>query len=423
MRTSHKGMQLNGEHPTQGGIHSSFTKDALQWKSLPLPQEKLKCGTGPFVVWLPAGKWPFDKRGGLHGSVVFPLTGVCVFPAGPFSSGLHVSVVLPLNDMFASQCFTWDEADYKVKWDSALQLCKEASDSKPDFQGLASGLATQALRQRKLDEQSQKDSIKSAFNASLSGVLHEACACQLQAVEDLEHIVHHCHAWAAERRDVDLPAPPCVKLHGLLPAPPRQVVLNHEPALAFRLGVHTVWTDGSGRHSSNPHFCRCGVSYYTDTGESVFLPLPALKQSVYRAEFHRAEFLAVVRALEECKPKRLVGDCKGVVYCLHALKAGRRHPKGRHRDVESRALAALPAGQPPGGFGRQQSTCEHVPLELSEEWKQWSTVCQAVRNFWLLVGPKLRIRPEQWPRVRLPVEPELAVVGSEGPVWFPAEPF
>eukprot|EP00971_Amphidinium_carterae_P345662 6486743-Amphidinium_carterae.2 len=75
----------------------------------------------------------------------------------------------------------------------------------------------------------------------------------------------------------------------------RQVVISHEPALASRLGVHT---DGSGRHSSNPHFRRCGVGYYTDTGESVFLPLTVLKQSV-----HRAELLVTVRALEECKPK------------------------------------------------------------------------------------------------------------------------
>eukprot|EP00971_Amphidinium_carterae_P296345 5886583-Amphidinium_carterae.1 len=65
----------------------------------------------------------------------------------------------------------------------------------------------------------------------------------------------------------------------------------------------TVWTDGSGSHSSNPHFRRCGVGYYTDTGESVWLPLPGLKKSV------------------DCKPKRLVSDCKAVVSCLHALKA------------------------------------------------------------------------------------------------------
>eukprot|EP00971_Amphidinium_carterae_P242286 4810704-Amphidinium_carterae.1 len=59
---------------------------------------------------------------------------------------------------------------------------------------------------------------------------------------------------------------------------------------------------------------------------------------------------------------------------------------------------------------------EHVPLEPSEEWKRWSTACQAVRNIWLIVGPKLRVRPEQWPRVRLPApEPEPEMVETERP--------
>eukprot|EP00971_Amphidinium_carterae_P194388 3857380-Amphidinium_carterae.2 len=157
------------------------------------------------------------------------------------------------------------------------------------------------------------------------------------------------------------------------------------PALVSRPG-YTVCTDGSGRHSSNPR--RCGVGYYTNTGESVWLPLPGLKQSVYRAEL-----LATVRALEECKPRRLVSDCKGVVSCLHALLAGRRQPKGRHRDLEGRALDAFPAGSK----GRVQysdlrgnrmadvaannGTREHVPFESSDEWKNWGHVCQAVRNF------------------------------------------
>eukprot|EP00971_Amphidinium_carterae_P117742 2332103-Amphidinium_carterae.1 len=45
-------------------------------------------------------------------------------------------------------------------------------------------------------------------------------------------------------------------------------------------------------------------------------------------------------------------------------------------------------------------------------------------RLWLSVGPKLQIRPEQWPRVRLPApEPVPEVVESEGPVVFPAEPF
>eukprot|EP00971_Amphidinium_carterae_P197595 3921757-Amphidinium_carterae.1 len=69
--------------------------------------------------------------------------------------------------------------------------------------------------------------------------------------EDLEHVGIPASALDA--------SPPCVKLHGLLPAPIRQVLLNHEPALVSRPGVHPVWTDGSGRHSSSPHFRRCGV--------------------------------------------------------------------------------------------------------------------------------------------------------------------
>eukprot|EP00971_Amphidinium_carterae_P210095 4168052-Amphidinium_carterae.1 len=58
---------------------------------------------------------------------------------------------------------------------------------------------------------------------------------------------------------------------------------------------------GSGRHSSNPHFRRCAVGYHTDTGESVWLPLPGLKQFVYRAEG-----LATLIALEECQRIQLV---------------------------------------------------------------------------------------------------------------------
>eukprot|EP00971_Amphidinium_carterae_P070181 1388670-Amphidinium_carterae.1 len=56
-----------------------------------------------------------------------------------------------------------------------------------------------------------------------------------------------------------------------------------------------------------------------DTGESVFLPLPGLKRSVYRAEF-----LAVVRALEECKPKGLLVIAKVwfTAFMLSKLDAG-----------------------------------------------------------------------------------------------------
>eukprot|EP00971_Amphidinium_carterae_P136485 2704279-Amphidinium_carterae.1 len=63
----------------------------------------------------------------------------------------------------------------------------------------------------------------------------------------------------------------------------------------------------------------------TDTGEQCWIALPGIRQSVFRAEL-----LAVVRALEECQPRRVVSDCKA------------RLPKGRHRDLEERARRALP---------------------------------------------------------------------------------
>eukprot|EP00971_Amphidinium_carterae_P026157 515809-Amphidinium_carterae.1 len=44
----------------------------------------------------------------------------------------------------------------------------------------------------------------------------------------------------------------------------------------------------------------------------------------------------------------------------------------------------------------------HAPHEPTAEYLRWEMVAKAVRNFWILVGPKLRERPEAWPRVRLP---------------------
>eukprot|EP00971_Amphidinium_carterae_P125098 2478677-Amphidinium_carterae.3 len=101
-------------------------------------------------------------------------------------------------------------------------------------------------------------------------------------------VYHYCserHCFDGHwNRDVELPAlpaddvntPPCVKLHGLLPAPRLPAIRTFEPALENRAGVITVWTDGSGRHSSDPHHRRCGVGYYTDTQERAVCPLPAI---------------------------------------------------------------------------------------------------------------------------------------------------
>eukprot|EP00971_Amphidinium_carterae_P186361 3699218-Amphidinium_carterae.1 len=60
-----------------------------------------------------------------------------------------------------------------------------------------------------------------------------------EEVEDLAHIIFCCPRWHKERRQVELPAdnttvPPCVKLHGLLPATQVPPVTHHEPELVHR---------------------------------------------------------------------------------------------------------------------------------------------------------------------------------------------
>eukprot|EP00971_Amphidinium_carterae_P018683 368486-Amphidinium_carterae.1 len=55
---------------------------------------------------------------------------------------------------------------------------------------------------------------------------------------------------------------------------------------------------------------------------------------------------AVVRALEECSPHRVVSGCKGVVVALRVVQLAHRRPKRRHRDVEERArVASMPQTQ------------------------------------------------------------------------------
>eukprot|EP00971_Amphidinium_carterae_P185358 3680461-Amphidinium_carterae.1 len=60
-----------------------------------------------------------------------------------------------------------------------------------------------------------------------------------------------------------------------------------------------------------------------------------------------AEFVAVVRALEECHPHEVVSDCKGVVKAVQALQTGRRMPKGRNRDKSLRAASVERASPKP----------------------------------------------------------------------------
>eukprot|EP00971_Amphidinium_carterae_P085148 1684554-Amphidinium_carterae.1 len=133
-----------------------------------------------------------------------------------------------------------------------------------------------------------------------------------------------------------------------------------------------------------------------------------------------------IRALEECKPKNLVSDCKGVVFCLHALRAGRRQPKGRQRDVESRALRVPPAGVQIGWMKVHQSDRDADDGRVERIDLQGNSLADVAANkscAWLLVGPKLRNRSEQWPKVRLlALVPEPQIGETAGSAVLPAAP-
>eukprot|EP00971_Amphidinium_carterae_P350208 6491434-Amphidinium_carterae.2 len=92
--------------------------------------------------------------------------------------------------------------------------------------------------------------------------------CCGEAVEDLEHIIHHCPHRSKKPLQSGLPTTPSLRLCKLL--------------------LVCACMVSCRRH---PHFHRCGVGFVTDTGKRVWLRLA--QQSVFRAEL-----LAVVRAFD-----------------------------------------------------------------------------------------------------------------------------
>eukprot|EP00971_Amphidinium_carterae_P027766 547481-Amphidinium_carterae.1 len=117
---------------------------------------------------------------------------------------------------------------------------------------------------------------------------------------------------------------------------------------------------------------------------------------------------------------------------LATIEHGRRTPKGRHRDLELRALQVRLPGQKIRWMkahlkqsdvdsGRitvddcqghhqadllaNQGTAQHGRLEPDSVWLTWQDFAMKVYNFWRLVGPQLCDRPKEQPRVKLPTEP------------------
>eukprot|EP00971_Amphidinium_carterae_P163633 3244444-Amphidinium_carterae.4 len=80
-------------------------------------------------------------------------------------------------------------------------------------------------------------------------------------------------------------------------------------------------------------------------------------------------------------------------------------------------LPSFPIPSCTGPVVANLSAAEHEPHEPSADWFHWELVANAVRNFWVLVGPKLRERLGAWPCVRLPTP----VIEPDPPVELPAE--
>eukprot|EP00971_Amphidinium_carterae_P228109 4524601-Amphidinium_carterae.1 len=113
-------------------------------------------------------------------------------------------------------------------------------------------------------------------------------------------------------------------MHGLLPAPQKQCIIILEPALVCRPGVHTVWTD------------TVVIRIFAGVELVTTLTLAKVSGCPCQGLSNQSSELSYWPVLEECKPKRFVSDCKGVVSCPHALRAGRRHPKCKSFPVGQR---------------------------------------------------------------------------------------
>eukprot|EP00971_Amphidinium_carterae_P316927 6300356-Amphidinium_carterae.1 len=203
---------------------------------------------------------------------------------------------------------------HKVKWDSAKKRANKRDDR-----------------------------TRSAVNAALEGVWHEVrthrafivgdlCVRCQEEPEDLEHILFRCSNWHKERQQVQLPqnddivsdSMDCFLPHGY------RRYSSWFTRLELELSGLTAQADLS--HSSDPNTEGMGLDTTLTLKRESGSP-PGLKQSVYRAEF-----LADVRALEECQP----GKHRAKWNC----RASGTSTTGEGTPGRTRGLATAEPGEP-----------------------------------------------------------------------------
>eukprot|EP00971_Amphidinium_carterae_P347327 6489264-Amphidinium_carterae.2 len=210
------------------------------------------------------------------------------------------------------------EADLQIKWDSAKALLAEVTKKRPDFADQETSLSTQACRHLKKCSNKRDERTRIAVNAALGGVwacvaalwhevrthkaftVGEICIRCQEEPEDLSHILFRCPHCAKSgekcnsQRTTTLSRRVSSCMDCFLRQRCRQYLSMNLPWLTGQelelFGLRDLADDADTVATPS---AEGGVGYYTDTQERVWLPLPGLKQFVYRAEF-----LAVVRALE-----------------------------------------------------------------------------------------------------------------------------
>eukprot|EP00971_Amphidinium_carterae_P165252 3275700-Amphidinium_carterae.1 len=171
---------------------------------------------------------------------------------------------------------------------------------------------------------------RAACSAAAGGLWHAArlaslfehdgsCVwCQDQA-GTLHHVLYDCPAWDKARREAGLTFhpefPSCLSYHGLVPAPPEHSLGGRQWTCPQRFSLSNLLLGCCGQRS-------CSSSVY------------------------RADLLALVTALQGSEANTLVvSDCESACRVVDQLWAGKRKPRGVHRDLEQRLLSCPRLGR------------------------------------------------------------------------------
>eukprot|EP00971_Amphidinium_carterae_P231704 4598376-Amphidinium_carterae.3 len=221
---------------------------------------------------------------------------------------------------------TWADADYYVVIASHRNVMQQVVSSRPEFAGIEFGIDGRTVKAMRTLANRNDHASRAVLNAACGGLWMEGSA---------SYTLYDCPVLESQRKQAAVPAPredipKCVRVLGLgtlfpcpLPCP--------EEAPSGTTTDEVLFTDGSGKHPTEPNHRRCGCGVSGETTKLSY-PLPGCWESVYRAELH-----ASMVACERMQGSgMIVTDCKGAAVVANKLKHGLRVPRGRHSRIETR---------------------------------------------------------------------------------------